>query len=160
MQGVAASNANSVVSGQYGRGEGVPTFQTALQIGGRQWPSSPIAPGYHAPTHHRARAPRLGLDLHRGIRAATARARLLQDGGISSQLDPQRHRRNTEARTGEWVCGRCDGGCRRPYREEPGAIQRGRLPEYDRSEEHTSELQSRLHLVCRLLLEKKNTDTE
>src|SRR2546429_6191938 len=27
--------------------------------------------------------------------------------------------------------------------------------DYDRSEEHTSELQSRLHLVCRLLLEKK-----
>src|SRR5687768_17885613 len=26
-----------------------------------------------------------------------------------------------------------------------------------RSEEHTSELQSRLHLVCRLLLEKKRT---
>src|SRR2546429_4890368 len=26
-----------------------------------------------------------------------------------------------------------------------------------RSEEHTSELQSRLHIVCRLLLEKKNT---
>src|SRR2546422_5592216 len=26
---------------------------------------------------------------------------------------------------------------------------------YRRSEEHTSELQSRLHLVCRLLLEKK-----
>src|SRR2546422_6061232 len=32
-------------------------------------------------------------------------------------------------------------------------------PEEDerRSEEHTSELQSRLHLVCRLLLEKKKT---
>src|SRR5687768_18280936 len=28
-----------------------------------------------------------------------------------------------------------------------------------RSEEHTSELQSRLHLVCRLLLEKKKTIT-
>src|SRR5687768_18000417 len=27
-----------------------------------------------------------------------------------------------------------------------------------RSEEHTSELQSRLHLVCRLLLEKKNKE--
>src|SRR2546422_8394668 len=27
--------------------------------------------------------------------------------------------------------------------------------EQERSEEHTSELQSRLHLVCRLLLEKK-----
>src|SRR5687768_18289952 len=35
-----------------------------------------------------------------------------------------------------------------------GARQsRGRV----RSEEHTSELQSRLHLVCRPLLEKKNT---
>src|SRR2546422_417376 len=30
-----------------------------------------------------------------------------------------------------------------------------RLPGNKRSEEHTSELQSRLHLVCRLLLEKK-----
>src|SRR5690554_7368456 len=29
------------------------------------------------------------------------------------------------------------------------------LEEVDRSEEHTSELQSRPHLVCRLLLEKK-----
>src|SRR2546429_7271126 len=28
-----------------------------------------------------------------------------------------------------------------------------------RSEEHTSELQSRLHLVCRLLLEKKKRNT-
>src|SRR2546429_8043907 len=33
------------------------------------------------------------------------------------------------------------------------------LKEYPRSEEHTSELQSRLHLVCRLLLENKNTTT-
>src|SRR2546429_3969441 len=29
-----------------------------------------------------------------------------------------------------------------------------------RSEEHTSELQSRLHLVCRLLLEKKKNSRE
>src|SRR2546429_2325995 len=29
-----------------------------------------------------------------------------------------------------------------------------------RSEEHTSELQSRLHLVCRLLLEKKKNKTD
>src|SRR2546422_10254052 len=37
-----------------------------------------------------------------------------------------------------------------------GAGGRGRLPRLGgRSEEHTSELQSRLHLVCRLLLEKK-----
>src|SRR5947209_16268340 len=32
-----------------------------------------------------------------------------------------------------------------------------RLPEDVRSEEHTSELQSRQYLVCRLLLEKKKT---
>src|SRR2546429_4090900 len=33
------------------------------------------------------------------------------------------------------------------------------VAETNRSEEHTSELQSRLHLVCRLLLEKKNLHT-
>src|SRR5256884_8857602 len=32
-----------------------------------------------------------------------------------------------------------------------------KMPNLKRSEEHTSELQSRLHLVCRLLLEKKKT---
>src|SRR2546422_8360061 len=36
---------------------------------------------------------------------------------------------------------------------EARGTRQGRL----RSEEHTSELQSRLHLVCRLLLEKKKT---
>src|SRR5687768_17797510 len=40
----------------------------------------------------------------------------------------------------------------------PLYLAAGYLPTADveRSEEHTSELQSRLHLVCRLLLEKKN----
>src|SRR2546422_2931018 len=37
-----------------------------------------------------------------------------------------------------------------------GAIVQRRPRHEDRSEEHTSELQSRLHLVCRLLLEKNN----
>src|SRR2546422_3888328 len=31
---------------------------------------------------------------------------------------------------------------------------------FNRSEEHTSELQSRLHLVCRLLLEKKKKNRQ
>src|SRR3712207_8626405 len=35
-------------------------------------------------------------------------------------------------------------------------ILRSFIPNYLRSEEHTSELQSRQYLVCRLLLEKKN----
>src|SRR2546429_4462258 len=41
------------------------------------------------------------------------------------------------------------------------AVRRIRTPAGDpaRSEEHTSELQSRLHLVCRLLLEKKKKKT-
>src|SRR5205809_4376626 len=42
---------------------------------------------------------------------------------------------------------------RAPY--DYGTVGTGPLHRPDRSEEHTSELQSRLHLVCRLLLEKK-----
>src|SRR5258708_23518579 len=70
------------------------------------------------------------------------------------------------------------GDARRDRVREPGGAER-RLPGVDaldhprhpllrgpridveddwRSEEHTSELQSPDHLVCRLLLEKKNTD--
>src|SRR2546426_8666674 len=37
-------------------------------------------------------------------------------------------------------------------------IQQSRIMKYDRSEEHTSELQSPCNLVCRLLLEKKNNE--
>src|SRR2546422_7829132 len=45
------------------------------------------------------------------------------------------------------------------HRQEcrPRCAQLPSLP--PRSEEHTSELQSRLHLVCRLLLEKKKKTT-
>src|SRR6266508_6857133 len=46
-------------------------------------------------------------------------------------------------------CGRCP--------RVPGSSGRCR-PWPTRSEEHTSELQSRGHLVCRLLLEKKKTN--
>src|SRR2546422_5094659 len=56
----------------------------------------------------------------------------------------------------------CDGpsagaiaGCMRE-REASNATA---IADTDRSEEHTSELQSRLHLVCRLLLEKKKNNT-
>src|SRR5690349_22568997 len=44
------------------------------------------------------------------------------------------------------------GGARQSRRERAGIRAR--------SEEHTSELQSRRDLVCRLLLEKKNNHTE
>src|SRR2546422_4508758 len=45
--------------------------------------------------------------------------------------------------------------CRAPRRSPRTPAPR---PPAGRSEEHTSELQSRLHLVCRLLLEKKKKD--
>src|SRR5687768_17954555 len=48
---------------------------------------------------------------------------------------------------------RCDGQPGPERRIVPDAGQKE-----DRSEEHTSELQSRLHLVCRLLLEKKKIE--
>src|SRR5699024_12600584 len=44
--------------------------------------------------------------------------------------------------------------------QAPGMSAMGVVPHlelFERSEEHTSELQSRFDLVCRLLLEKKNT---
>src|SRR5689334_24729121 len=44
--------------------------------------------------------------------------------------------------------------------EQPEAGQDHKDAEDERSEEHTSELQSQFHLVCRLLLEKKNIDLD
>src|SRR5690625_6585451 len=46
-------------------------------------------------------------------------------------------------------------GCREGLRRVEELFQR---EDTERSEEHTSELQSRGHLVCRLLLEKKKRD--
>src|SRR5690348_18487962 len=52
--------------------------------------------------------------------------------------------------------GRESRACRRPDARAPNRIwYRPSLREPPRSEEHTSELQSPVHLVCRLLLEKK-----
>src|SRR5687768_18326983 len=57
------------------------------------------------------------------------------------------HRTDAARLTGNRRHVRGGGACRQPA---PPPQHRDR-----RSEEHTSELQSRLHLVCRLLLEKK-----
>src|SRR3712207_7206926 len=64
----------------------------------------------------------------------------------------------------------CESGMPRPDRADRGAVANDAISRSDpprrqgtattrrstRSEEHTSELQSRQYLVCRLLLEKKN----
>src|SRR2546425_6286461 len=52
------------------------------------------------------------------------------------------------------VCWGGGGGLRRPP-----TPQQTTNPEFSRSEEHTSELQSLAYLVCRLLLEKKKKKT-
>src|SRR3712207_7541767 len=51
----------------------------------------------------------------------------------------------------------CPRSCRRHGVFRSGVLRRRDL-HAPRSEEHTSELQSRQYLVCRLLLEKKNRD--
>src|SRR2546422_4387111 len=53
--------------------------------------------------------------------------------------------------------------CSRPTAKWPRCCSRntsGCVCSCPRSEEHTSELQSRLHLVCRLLLEKKKKESQ
>src|SRR3712207_8832385 len=47
----------------------------------------------------------------------------------------------------------------RPYRQRRLAPNKAVVTSSNRSEEHTSELQSRQYLVCRLLLEKKKKKT-
>src|SRR2546422_2905306 len=71
---------------------------------------------------------------------------LFRSRGHSGQLDPRVTARRVRQRVGE--IGRELDGSLPPERARRHRICR-------RSEEHTSELQSRLHLVCRLLLEKK-----
>src|SRR2546429_4110850 len=52
--------------------------------------------------------------------------------------------------------GHKEAGMRPPAKPQKGRLKYKHGPGRGfRSEEHTSELQSRLHLVCRLLLEKK-----
>src|SRR5690348_17797525 len=66
------------------------------------------------------------------VAAGAVGARLVRTGALAG--DRRVAQRDHRGRTGAW-CGRGGGG--------------------GRSEEHTSELQSPVHLVCRLLLEKK-----
>src|SRR5687768_17659963 len=73
---------------------------------------------------------------HQIARAAAAE---LGGGGAAAGADPVQPRLWHAAGDARENSGRTEGD-----RPAPG-----------RSEEHTSELQSRLHLVCRLLLEKK-----
>src|SRR2546422_8097496 len=68
--------------------------------------------------------------------------------------DAHHHPRLRDFRFGIGLLGR---DLRHHLQGRASGTAQARLRREDRSEEHTSELQSRLHLVCRLLLEKKKT---
>src|SRR3989449_5947117 len=100
-----------------------------------------------------------------GIRAATEQAPLAQgpDGREEQRdeehADQRRHEHPEEDAGPDRVTTRRTGPARRQQRRDTqDKRERGHedrpQPLAARSEEHTSELQSRLHLVCRLLLEK------
>src|SRR5256884_3715605 len=74
-------------------------------------------------------------------------------GRNDSSASPRQESRQSIARTAQSGVSPRDSTCSGAVYETAGS-RAGRVPR--RSEEHTSELQSRLHLVCRLLLEKKN----
>src|SRR3712207_8379175 len=84
--------------------------------------------------------------LFRSVLLAEASDRL----GVASRVAPQRQRRAVGER--HEVVGRDDRDLVAVAFEIELAHHLGR---HQRSEEHTSELQSRQYLVCRLLLEKK-----
>src|SRR5205809_1162996 len=79
---------------------------------------------------------------------------------LAESLNDPFHRKLRQLR-----CLRCRFDCYRVERTSsragvsPAEVQRLSRRTSARSEEHTSELQSRLHLVCRLLLEKKKEHT-
>src|SRR3712207_8249859 len=83
------------------------------------------------------------LSLHDALPISRVRHRQQRQGAVVGREDPRQRGRGRDR-------GRQQRGRRRLVRE--GALAR-RLRR--RSEEHTSELQSRQYLVCRLLLEKK-----
>src|SRR2546421_7219900 len=129
------------------------------------WPGShPAArpPGRRAPDQSRA-APGRWCRMRRRIPAgcsATARppSRVVAAGRRSHRRDtPRTAARRTAARPRTRALPRATH--RRPPRQAgaPGDAPDPRRPDRERgrSEEHTSELQSRSDLVCRLLLEKK-----
>src|SRR2546427_7199625 len=71
----------------------------------------------------------------------------------ASAFDAEQHVAAWSAGHGRRLCGQ--RAHPHVHDAEPQAAMPGR-PCSDRSEEHTSELQSQSNLVCRLLLEKKN----
>src|SRR5699024_12178516 len=105
----------------------------ACRCRARHWPRSPREPGssFHCHADHRA--------LHSFPTRRSSDLSLLIEG-TPVRLAGQDSRRGTFV--------------------QRHAVLHDRETGAERSEEHTSELQSRFDLVCRLLLEKKNKRTQ
>src|SRR5687768_17800253 len=73
-------------------------------------------------------------------------------GSARERAEEERSRVSRQPRRGRVL--RTEAGVPGDRRDRPSVAARHRAAGL-RSEEHTSELQPRLHLVCRLLLEKK-----
>src|SRR5690349_23506370 len=82
------------------------------------------------------------------FRSANSSARHIPDAYSSWSADGACHRRRGTQQSSSAHCARRD----------PRLLSTARLTQ--RSEEHTSELQSRRDLVCRLLLEKKKSTSK
>src|SRR5205823_8284132 len=82
-------------------------------------------------------------------RAAAATAMVVL-GLLGACADQSKLRESELTQLLGWLPGRYDNTA-----QADSDPQRGVQPPHDRSEEHTSELQSLAYLVCRLLLEKK-----
>src|SRR3712207_6948916 len=81
-------------------------------------------------------------------------ARARSDGGTAATSRPSHRMRPRSARSSPTMA-RMRLDLPTPLRPRTQVMRPGSASS-DRSEEHTSELQSRQYLVCRLLLEKKN----
>src|SRR2546422_8348910 len=76
-------------------------------------------------------------------------------------LEPPRGSHRARVRVGRGPgsgIGKTSGRGQKGHKARTGGSTRLGFEGGQRSEEHTSELQSRLHLVCRLLLEKKKNN--
>src|SRR5688572_32514587 len=99
-------------------------------------PRAPISTLFPYTTLFRSSARRFGL---------LVRGALHVEAGKVDRIEQQRRKAGIDGRVGNDAAGEREQDARR-------------LGEQERSEEHTSELQSQSNLVCRLLLEKKKNN--
>src|SRR2546422_7239929 len=93
----------------------------------------------------------------RAVSQATERAEVLRGGPFVASLEMTEPEIELGIRPLRVLAHRL-AEVRRRLAVAPLRVARDPQP-HERSEEHTSELQSRLHLVCRLLLEKKKRNS-